>query len=206
MNLKQSEKNIISRVCRQFIYFVLIFAFIFGLHFLARIYGADTFEENGVVENIQLALLLFSSFSFLWLVDSNKKFDTVLFLLSSCSLLAACRELDSTFDRLIPFIHWKFAFIFPLMAIAYACKNLARLKKGLFKFFSMPSFDMMYLTVILILPVAQCIGHGPFVESVLGDKRDADIKEFCEESMEVVGYFLIFLSVIEMYFNLKEEK
>lgn len=205
MNLKQDEKRIISRLLRQFIYFGLIFAFIFGIHFLARVYGKSTFDENSVVENIQLLLLIASSFSFLWQMERNQNFREVLLLLSSCCLLASCRELDATFDDLIPILHWKFAFIFPLVALLYAYKNRVGLQQSLFKFFSMPAFDMMYITVILIVPVAQCIGHGPFVESVLGPKRVGDIKEFYEEAMEVVGYFLIFLSSIEMYFNLKEE-
>ncbi len=205
MSLKESENGIFYRVCRQAVYFVLIFAFIFGIHFLARVYGADTFEENGVVENMQLLLLLFSSFSFLWQIKENENFAKILLLLSSCCLMAACRELDSTFDKIVPFVHWKFAFLFPLMTFIHASGDLVHFKRNLFKFFAMPAFDMMYITVILILPVAQCIGHGAFVESVLGSDRVSDIKEFYEEAMEIVGYFLIFLSSIEMHFNLKEE-
>ena len=205
MNLKQEEKNIIYRLCRQFIYFALIFAFIFGLHFFASIYNKDTFEENGMVENIQLVLLLCSAFSFLWQIEKNKDFKTVLLLLSSCCLLAACRELDATFDKIIPVVHWKFAFIFPLIAFAYAYKHYADLRQCLFKFFNMPAFYIMYLTVILICPIAQCVGHRPFVKNVLGISHIGNIKELYEESLEVIGYFLIFLSSIEMYFNLKEE-
>ena len=199
------KKNVMSRLFRQIIYFGLIFAFIFGIHILARVYGKSTFDENSVVENIQFLLLICSSFSFLWMIEKNKDFKAVLLLLSSCSLLASCREMDATFDDLIPVVHWKFAFLFPLVALLYAYKNREGLQQSLFKFFSMPAFDMMYITVILIVPVAQCIGHGPFVESVLGPERVGDIKEFYEEAMEVVGYFLIFLSSVEMYFNLKEE-
>lgn len=206
MDLKQDEKNIVSRLCRQFIYFVLIFVFIFGIHLLAHVYGRDTFDENGVVENVQLFLLLCSSFSFLWQIEKNKDFTTVLLLLFSCCLLAACRELDATFDRLIPIVHWKFAYVFPLLAGIYALKHYADFRQSLFKFFTMPAFNMMYLTVILICPIAQCIGHGSFVRDVLGPHRVDDIKEFCEEAMEVVGYFLIFLSSVEMHFNLKKRK
>lgn len=205
MILNQNEKTVINHLLRQFIYFGLIFAFIFGVHFMARIYGADTFEEGGVVEDTQLILLLVSTLAFLFLGCQTRDFKNILVLLASCSLFAACRELDSTFDRLVPVVHWKFAFLFPVAAIAYAWKNYKMTIAAAFRFFKMPAFYMMYLAIILILPVAQCIGHGPFVKSVLGPDRVADIKEFYEEAMEVVGYFIIFLSTVELRFNLKEK-
>lgn len=206
MNLQQNEKNIMFRLCRQFIYFVLIFAFILGMHFLAHVYGVDTFEENSVVENIQLSLLLFSAVCFCSQAGFYKDFRSVLFLLASCCLLAACRELDAIFDKIIPVLHWKFAFVFPFAAVVYAYMHRSGVKKSLLKFFAMPAFDMMYLTAIIILPIAQCVGHRAFVKNVLGMNHIGNIKELYEESLEVVGYFLIFLSSIEMYFNLKEEK
>ena len=177
MNLEQKESKIFYRVCRQAIYFVLIFAFIGLLHFFAHIYGVDTFEENSVVENIQLFLLVFSAVCFCTQAVFYKEFRSVLFLLASCCLLASCRELDATLDEIVPIVHWKFAYIFPLAAVIYACMHRNGLKQSLFKFFTMPSFNMMYITVILILPVAQCIGHRAFVKSVLGISHIGNIKQ-----------------------------
>ncbi len=60
--------------------------------------------------------------------------------------------------------------------------------------------------MIIIFPIAQCIGHGPFVRDVLGIQSIAEIKELFEESGETIGYFLILLSSIEFYLSLLKGK
>ena len=205
MALKDGEKQVVWRIVRQFIYFGLVFAFIFQLHFFARIYGADTFEENGMVENTQLSFLILSAFCFGLLSYIFPKYRTILFGLASCALFASCRELDAVLDKVVPVIHWKFAYIFPLAAALYACKNWKQTKTALFKFFNFPAFYMLYLALMVILPLAQCIGHGSFIKAVLQTNVTA-VKELYEKSMETVGYFIILLSSIELAFNLKSEK
>lgn len=205
MALKEKEVQIVWRVVRQVIYFGLVFAFIFQLHFFARIYGADTFEENGMVENVQLSFLILSACCFGLLSYIFPKYRTILLGLASCSLFASCRELDSVFDRVVPIVHWKFAYLFPIIAVVYAWRHWKETKTTLLKFFNFPAFYMLYLAGVIILPLAQCIGHGSFVRAVLHNNV-ADIKEFFEESMETVGYFIILLSSVEMAFNLKNEK
>jgi len=206
MNLKAQEVQILIRLGHLFLYFVLVFAFIFSIHFLAKVYGSVAFDENSWVENIQLALLCISVLVFCGQVVIFPAYRAVLLFLMCCCLFACCRELDATLDALVPVLHWKFAYIFPLSAFTYIWKFREKARKQFCDFFNMPAFYLMFLAVVLVIPVAQCIGHGTFVKNVLGINKVADIKELFEETTEAVGYFLILLSSIEMYYNVKSIK
>ena len=206
MDLKSQEVQLLIRLGRLFLYFVLVFAFILGIHFLAKVYGLVVFDENGWVENIQLALLCISGLSFGGQAIIFPAYRTVLLFLMCCCLFASCRELDATLDALVPILHWKIAYIFPLSALAYIWKFRMKARKQFCDFFNMQAFYLMFLAAVIVLPVAQCIGHGSFVRNVLGTDRVADIKEFFEEAVEIVGYFLVLLSSVEMYCNIKAKR
>lgn len=202
----QKEKTVFLRVFRQTLYFALVFSFIFFIHFLAHIYKTITFDEHQIVENLQLTFLCLSGLFFSLEAYFYKKYRTILFLLASLCFFASCRELDKFFDESGLIFSWKLSYLFPISAIIYAKFHYKNLRNTLINFYSSPSFFMMCSAMIIILPIAQCIGHGPFVRDVLGDNRVGDIKEFFEESCETIGYFLILLSSIETYFSLLKKK
>lgn len=204
--LGKKEKTVCYRTFRQILYFTLVFSFVFFIHFLAGIYKAATFEEHGIVENLQLTFLVLSALFFVFEAIFFKKYRSVLFLLASLSIFASFRELDRFFDNLFPIVSWKLGYIFPISAIVYAKIHFKNLRNTLIDFCSSSAFFMMGCAIIIILPIAQCIGHGPFVRDVLGDFRVADIKEFFEESCETIGYFIILLSSIEMYWGLLKKR
>ncbi len=192
-----NEKTVALTAFRQFFYLALMMSFIFFLHFLARHYYSETFAENGVVENIQLSLLLTSGIIFTVYGCINKEYRHVSLMLASVCLLAACRELDAVLDKKIPEVSWRVGFVFPFAAVVYAWKERNNTLKPLCSFLSSPAFFMMCNAVIIILPIAQCIGHRPFVINVLGESQMREIKEFFEEATEAMGYFLILLSSFE---------
>ncbi len=202
MFFSKAEKTIVYNVIRQFVYFCIILGFIFFIHYLSSIYHKETFAENGIVEGIQLGLLISSGLIFLLQLFLRPEYAPVLWLLASCSFLASSRELDKVLDKLLPMISWRIGFIFPLIALYMAWKYRYCLKKTLVRFFTSPSFYMMCCAMVIIIPIAQCIGHRPFVVNVLGINNISEIKEMFEESCEVMGYLLIFLSSIECYFSL----
>ncbi len=202
MLFSKQEKTIVFNVIRQFIYFCVVFAFVLFLVYLSSIYHSKTFAEHGVVENIQLGLLLSSGLIFLVQLKLRPEYACVLWLLASCSFLAACRELDMFFDEHLPVISWRIGFIFPLIAFGKAYQYSYCLKKTLIRFFTSPSFYMMSCSMIIIIPVAQCIGHRPLMVNVLNTTGISAVKELFEEACEAVGYLMILLSSIECYFSL----
>ena len=200
------ERVVFLKTVRQTIYFALTFLFVFFLHFLADIYKVNTFDEHSIAENIQLTFLLLSGIIFITESVFYKKYRTVLLLLASLSFFASCRELDKFFDTHINIIGWKFAFIFPISAIFNAFIHKKNLRNTLINFYASPAFYMMCCAMIIILPIAQCIGHGPFVRDVMGDYRVGDVKELFEEACETIGYFLILLSSVETYLGLLKKE
>ena len=202
MFFSKADKTVIYNAVRQFIYFCILFGFIFFMHYLSSIYRGNTFAEVYVVEDIQLGLLISSGLIFLLQLFLRPEYAPVLWLLASCSFLGAARELDKVLDELLPIISWRIGFIFPLIAFYMAWHYRNSFKKTLVRFFTSPSFYMMSCAMIIIIPIAQCIGHRSFVINVLGVKRISDIKEMFEEACEAMGYLLIFLSSIECYFSL----
>ena len=206
INFSKKEKTVFLKTFRQTIYFILMFSFVFFIHFIADKYKNNTFEEHSIIENLQLTFLIVSGWIFTLEAIFYKKFRPILFLLASLSFLASCRELDMFFDKSVPFIGWEIGYIFPVSAILYAYKNKKTVRNTLIDFYASPAFYMMCCAMIIIFPIAQCIGHGPFVRDVIGDYRVGDIKEFFEESCETMGYFLIVLSSIEFYLALLKPK
>ncbi len=202
MPLNENEKHKIKSGIRIFIYLLLTMCFIGGIHHIASIYKEHTFAENGVVENIQLGLLFGSGLLFFIQGIYIKQYRPLMFFLASLCLLASCREFDKTLDELIYGLRWRIGFVFPMIAVEYALKHKDTSRQNLFAFIGSSPFYLMVCALIVIFPVAQCIGHRPLVVNVLGEYQMAQTKELFEECSEVIGYFLILLASIESYIEL----
>ena len=201
MMMTDSEKSTVLTAIRQFIYCAGCFGVAFLQHAIAAVSKEKTFDENGILENLQLGELLLACGLFLIISFRRKHFHKLGIVFASLCAFAACRELDSFFDDHIPFIGWKFAFLAIVLAIAYALNNWRRTREELFTFFRHPSFPMMCGAITIILPIAQCVGHRSFVINVLQMDHVGCIKEFIEESIETVGYFILICSAIELFWN-----
>ena len=202
------EKKTLFFLMRQGIYFTFLILCALSMWGLADIYHAGLFEEYGVVENMEVVLLLGTFFVFgVWLFLFKK--DRILSLcLMVLPLAAACRELDAFFDELLPVIGWRFAWIFPVSATIYALFHFNQLRPSLVRFINSPAFYLMMMAMVIIVPIAQCIGHKNLIISITGTTENARIlRRLFEESIELEGYFLIFFSSFEYYFSfLKSDK
>lgn len=204
--MNENEKTVLFSGIRSFAYLLLAMSFIGFIHYLASIYKAHTFAENGVVENIQLGLLLSSGVIFFMEGIFAPKYRPLMFFLASLCFLASCRELDKTLDELICGLRWRIGFAFPLAAVGYALKYKDTARKNIFSFLGTSPFYMMFCALIIIFPIGQCIGHRPLVINVIGESQMAQIKELFEECSEVMGYFLILLSSVESYISFIRKK
>lgn len=204
--MSENEKKTIWSGIRSLAYLLLAMCFIGFIQHLASVYKENTFAENNIVENIQLGLLLSSGIIFLVQGICIKNWRPLMFFLASLCFLACCRELDKTLDELIYGLRWRVGFVFPLLAFEYALKQKQTSRQNLFAFLGSSSFYLMFCALIIIFPIAQCIGHRPLIVNVLGESQMAATKELFEECSEVIGYFLIFLASIECYIGLTRKK
>jgi len=200
--LNTQEKETCVFLGRQFIYFLFLMICAVGLWYGAKIQHSALFEEYELVENLEVFLMLFTAFIFgIWAVLFPKQ-RTLSFFLTMLPLAAAGRELDAFFDNLIPVIGWKFIWFFPLIGLIYALFHFQDFRKSLIKFINSPSFYLMLSAMIIIVPIAQTIGHKSFIIDVIGETSHArQIRRLFEESIELEGYLLILLSAFEYYFS-----
>ena len=193
------EKKTVFSLMRWTIYFCILMCCVFSMWHFASIYKESSFEEYGIVENLQLLILITSALSFFVQSFFKTPYRGLSLLLSSFCVLACCRELDAWLDELW-ILGWKFAVIFPVLAFIYIYYHFNEFRKSLVSFCSSSAFFIMYAAVIIILPVAQCVGHKSFFEDALGPITDPRlVRRLFEESIEYIGYMLIFLSSIEFY-------
>ncbi len=201
------ERKVSFKILRYGLYFVVVFAVVIALWGLAKHYQTDTFAEHGLVENLQLGLLFLSTVCFSFLALRDKFYRPVLFFLAGLTAFCFVRELDSFFDKLLPVVTWKFAWLFPLLALFYAWSHRYEAKAALFKFLDSTAFDLLFVALIVFVPLAQAVGHVSFIRDSVGDFENmSDIRRLIEESLELVAYVLIFLSAPEIYFSLIKEK
>ena len=202
--MTDTDKSTIFSAIRQIIYLAGCFGVMFLQHAIAAVCKDKTFDENGILENLQLGELLLACALFFCVSFICKNFHILGVVFASLCAFAACRELDSFFDDHIPLIGWKFAFLFVVLAIGYAMKNWRKTCEELLLFFHHPSFPMMCCATTVIIPVAQCIGHRSFVVNVLQVEHVGSIKELIEESIETVGYFILICSAIELFWHSRQ--
>lgn len=228
--LTPTQEYTFIATCRLVGYFLFLILVMQGLYVVAEHYGRKTFCEGGPVENAQLVLLALGTFLFGIQSFFFKKYRALLLGLSSLCAFAFCRELDAFWDKRLPVIGWKFAFLFPLAAGGYALSQWKEFKKNLMWFLSSPAFYLMVTAMMIIGPVAQCVGHKPMIKNAVGvtvdlytsnqnirDLEDAhvdislnidirSIRRLFEESTEFMGYTLIILSAIELFFLLRKKR
>ncbi len=198
IQMTNSEKTTIFSAVRQLLYCAGCFGVIFLEYAIAAVCKEKTFDENGILENFQLGELLFACVLFLIVSLRRKDLHKLGIVFASLCAFAACRELDALFDDCIPVVGWKFAFLFIAAATVYAFINWKRTREEIFHFLRSSTFPMMCFVIIIVIPVAQCIGHRSFVANVLQMDHIGCIKEFIEESIETIGYFILLCSAIEL--------
>ena len=206
MCLSVSEKETFLQVLRQVVYLALMVGGAFVLRGLTGHYLKDTFWEFGIVENIQLALLLLTAVWFTINAIALKQGRGLFSLLAGICLLAACREMDNYFAEKLPIIGWKFGYSFPLIGLAICFRDRKQTRSSLFYFLKTPAFQMMCLVGLLLI-IGETLGHRPLIENVLGTKIDSRaVRRIFEEGLELMAYLLLMLSSVECSFNFLKKK
>jgi hypothetical protein len=203
MTFEKSSISVMPLIMRFALYTLVIFAFTASLQLIVQHGDIVVFEENGPIEWIQFGCLVAASSVLIAGSSVISSFRELFLLLASISAFAAVRELDSLLDKAIPWIGWKVGFVMVLYAAGVAYSNRNKIKWQIAHFLSSPAFGVMWAAFIMAVPVAQLLGHGPFLESLLGDDYDRSYKRIIEESGEMVGYLLLLAGSIESLLYMK---
>ena len=207
MEFSDRDKCTLFSIIRQAIYFVLCVAFMFGIIAVTRHFGAEVFDENRLIENLQLLLLLASGLVFFTKACLCRRHSTVLALCAALAMFGACRECDNILDKLLPIISWRIGLLFMLATVIYTIKNFKNFMPALLEFANTPAFFLMCSAITIVGPIAQLIGHRPLLQAALPAHQDiGQIKELFEECAESAGYFILFLASIETCLCLHKHK
>ena len=204
--LSPKEKQLLCEWSRLIVYFFGLIGIVVGIWYLADFFERDTFSENGIIENTQCIVLGIAALVFGWTAYQFKSHRPLLLGLMSLCLLGICREQDAWFDETLPILSWRIGFILPTLALCNGLRDIKSCKRQLMHFLSMPASYIMYCAMLVIVPLAQCLGHKALILAVVEPDNvylARGVRRLVEESAEFLGYILILIAAIELYLNIK---
>jgi len=205
--LQGNEKSVLFATGRQVLYFCGCFVLMLFQWRTAMVCQEETFAEGRIIENLQLAFLALALISFGCNAILRLRTRGLSLFCGGCCALAFCRELDSVLDAALPAVSWRIGFAFPLLAIVYILRHRNQFRSSLFLFLQTPAVVMLFSALVVIIPVAQMIGHHSFLKAILVNIEHINhIKELFEEAAELIGYFIVFCASLELHFNLRQKE
>ncbi len=205
--MNTSPKSLYLGVARQFLYLVLLTLIVIVFWKIGDVYKNAAVVENGIFEILQSVVLALVSLSFGISAIKNASYRPILFLMSMMALAALIREQDAFFDELMPAIGWAWCWIFPFAGIAAIIRRRNTIQPEINDFLASNSFHMMVTAAIIMIPIAQCLGHRSFLVDLLNNKMyDAVlVRRILEETVEIIAYLVLLLASVETFFEFRKK-
>ena len=204
----ETPRQMLFAQLRKLGYVAVLCICVLVLWLLAGIYTTEFVAEHSLLENIQLAIMIITTLSFGIQTILNKVHRPTLMLLTALAAAACVRELDAYFEAILPIISWKFCWAFPIAALIYNLRHQQAARESLVSFLRSNSFNMLVTAAIIIIPMAQLLGHRSFLTDLLEDP-DVDtylLRRILEEPIELMGYLQILLASLEFYIEAQLRK
>ncbi len=155
--------------------------------------GDAKFGETSLTEKSQeiLAFLLFIGFLVIgWKVVKIRHFS---FVVSLFFLMSFIREFNDILDD------W-FYFVVPLLAISLyiIVRYFKRLIDGFYTFLKIPSSAFLFVGILVTYVFSRLFGREKFWELLMEDGYMRNVKATVEEGVELLGYSLVFIALIEL--------
>jgi hypothetical protein len=182
---------------------LLVFGGILTIWALAAYHSAKLFSEDSPLEWAQFGLMVIACCVFIRGALKHLPFREICLVLASLPALAAIREQDAAFDRMIPALGWQLPF-FLLLAVTslYAIRHRTRLSPQCHALVNHRSFALMWAGFMVAIPFGQMIGHGQLMINTFGEDYQRTMKRMIEESAETIGYLMIFAASFDWTFSL----
>lgn len=184
--------------------FVLLLA-MFGITHIDMV-RSGTIPELSLTEILQEIILFTCAGIFISLARKHKR--QGLWLVAGFLCYMFIRELDILFDMSFHGA-WKYfavpcAVFFIFLALR---KGLTPVIDDLHHFMQKKNYPFLFLALLLILIVSRILGSLSLVKLIAFYDNDLQymIKNFMEESSELVGYFILFISSCCYYYEYHKE-
>ncbi len=204
INNARPANNVFSRFI---IYSLTVFGVTVSLPIIIDYGDIVVFSENGPVEWLQFLLLtIAASILLISSRHSTCSFRELLSILSFTAMFAAIRELDMILDRYIPVAGWSLPAFFCIMAAGFIYwRQRDAVTAQMTAFIDTRAFSLLWSGFIVAVPFAQLVGHGAFLQLLMGDDYVRDYKRVIEELGELMGYLFILAGSVEAALQQKEE-
>lgn len=189
---------------RFMLYTLAIFSLTASLPYIIEDGDISSFQEGGAVEWLQTFILLSVAIVFLYAYFAIPSSRPLCQILACLSAFAAIREQDAALDDLIPVVSWKVGVIFLFYASYLAYRDRNELKPLVHTFLTSRAFALLWAAFVVAVPFSQLVGHGKFLQTLMGEDYIRAYKRVIEESGELVGYFLLLTGSLEFLVGMKE--
>jgi len=156
------------------------------------------FKEGGPIERLQLALLAVTACMFIagsWAFRPLRQWFAVL---AALSLVGCSRELDRLLDDHLPVVGWQLPAVAALaVGIAVIWRHPKRFAQQAGQAVLRRGFAILWAGTVVAVIFAQLVGHGAFLEALMGDDYVRAYKRVIEELGELFGYALLLIGSIE---------
>lgn len=195
-----------SLAARFFLYTVVVFAFMLSLNPLLIFWGRNLFVEYGLLQWFQFSILLGTGVLILVAGRKHPEFRELLIFLACLYFLAAIREQDDLLDKTVPVVGWKIGFLLLIYLTFLIRKEKIRFMEQITLFFPSRAFALLWAGVIIAVPLAQLLGHGELLQTLMRNDYSRTYKAAIEESGETVGYLLLLAGGIETLFFTRDAR
>jgi len=198
MHKPRPIESIRELAVRYFAFTAAIFLTILIIIKVTPHYGPALFSEGSILEWSHVMIMALAAGAFLLATRAAPSHSTLSLILAHFPLLAIARELDSFFKFWIPVLGWQLPFylVFASGAVLLWRKREAFLSQ-LPTLCGHRSFALMWSGLMIAIPFAQLVGHGPFLQALFGEDYERPMKRVIEEVSETVGYVIICLAAID---------
>ncbi len=200
---KEERVTVISVSIRLSIYTAMITAFALSLKAIIIHEGLDAFYEGYWVENLQMLLLALTAIIYAAIAKLSAKDHGV--LAKAIALLAAfavIREGDAFWDRVIPVLGWELLGTLVFAALVYVIVQGSHyFPRQVATFMGMRGMTLAWAGFMVAIPLAQIVAHGPLFQLIMGAEYMNTFKRMIEETLELVGYMMIFFSSVEHFYQ-----
>lgn len=187
-----------SIAARSFVYILAIALTLAAFPPLVERYQEAFYNEGRLLENAQHSLIVVIGLIFVFSAWCFSELRSFFITLSIPAGLVLAREHDKSLDALIPVLGWQAvaAVVFALGGI-YTFKRRETIIRTVESFLCSFAFGVLWSGAVVLLVIAQLVGHGDLLHAQLGNEYNANTKRLVEESIEFAAYMLLFFGSIE---------
>ncbi len=200
---KAERVTIISVLTRFFVYTAMITAFALSLKAIIINEGLDAFYEGHWVENLQMSLLALTAIIYAAVARLSAEHHGVLAkTMALLAVFAVVREGDAFWDRMMPVLGWELLGTIVLIMLVYVIvQGRQSFPRQLATFITMRGMPLAWAGFMVAIPLAQIVAHGPLFQLIMGAEYMNTFKRMIEETLELVGYMMIFFSSVEHFYQ-----